>query len=130
MEEHKNTNLVVQENSGEDKGIHENMDTFEVAKNVFKGAFILGKRAAKGAVEMAERMKERAQELKNNRWKEYKMALVKVDIKCKCGKILQTRNVYPESKSKTTGSIICSNCKRNMRYEIIGDRVSVYEKGK
>lgn len=58
------------------------------------------------------------------------MALVKVDIKCKCGKILQTRNVYPESKSKTTGSIICSNCKRNMRYEIIGDRVSVYEKGK
>lgn len=58
------------------------------------------------------------------------MASVKVDIKCKCGKVLQTRNVNPEGNSKTTGSIICSNCKRNMRYEVIGDRVSVYEKGK
>lgn len=58
------------------------------------------------------------------------MILVKVDIKCKCGKILQTRNVNPEGKSKTTGSTTCSNCKRHIQYEVVGSKVSVYEKGK
>lgn len=67
MKEHSSTNLVIQENSGDDKGIHDNMNTFEIAKNIFKGTFILGKRAAKAAAEMAERMKERAEELKNSR---------------------------------------------------------------
>ena len=58
------------------------------------------------------------------------MALVKVDIKCKCGKVLQTRNVNPSDKSKVTGQTTCSNCKRSMRYEVVGTKVSVYESGR
>ena len=65
MNEQKN--LVVLENENNEKGIHDNMDTLEVAKNMFKGTWILGKRAAVVAKEMAEKIKERAEELKNNK---------------------------------------------------------------
>ena len=58
------------------------------------------------------------------------MAMVQIEIKCKCGKVLQTKNVNPDNKGKTTYSQTCSNCKRKMMFDVIGKKAFVYEQGK
>lgn len=47
---------------------------------------------------------------------------VKVDIVCPCGKFLDYRMNDPESKSKMSGRKICPSCKKNVSYDIIGDK--------
>lgn len=58
------------------------------------------------------------------------MAYKEVAIKCKCGKVLLTRRVSDDSKAKTSGGVTCTNCRRRIKYDIIGGKVSVYEVGK
>ena len=56
------------------------------------------------------------------------MALRKIEIKCKCNHTLSKTNINPDNKGKVTGTITCKKCKKDMRYEIVGDKVTVYEK--
>ena len=56
------------------------------------------------------------------------MALLKIEIKCKSNHTLLKTNINPDSKSKVTGTATCKKCKKDIRYEIVGDKVSVYEK--
>lgn len=57
------------------------------------------------------------------------MAQVTINVACcECGKILLTRQVNPNSTSTVSGSIRCSNCKRNIGYQIRGTNVNTYEK--
>lgn len=59
-----------------------------------------------------------------------KMASVSVDIKCKCGKLLATRQVNSSPTAKSSGSMTCTNCKRHIKWDIVGGKASVYETGK
>ena len=59
------------------------------------------------------------------------MANVPVVIKCKCGKVLKTHYVPSDNKTTITQRWNrCSNCKREIGYDIVGLKVSVYERGK
>ncbi|MGX3011591.1 hypothetical protein ACWIUD_08565 [Helicobacter sp. 23-1044] len=58
------------------------------------------------------------------------MANVQVLIKCKCGKLLSTRQVSDSPNTKSSGSANCPNCKRRIKWDIVGGKASVYEVGK
>lgn len=63
----KNNNLESTREISNERGIHNDMDTLEITKSMCKGTWILGKRAATMAKEMVAKMKEQAEELKNNK---------------------------------------------------------------
>lgn len=58
------------------------------------------------------------------------MASVTVNIVCKCGKLLSTRTVGASPTARSSGNTTCTNCKRRIKYDIVGGKVSVYEAGK
>ena len=74
----QSTDLTAQERgepaeNSDESGIHEKMNTLEIAKNMFKGTWILGKRAVGVAKEAAERLKDKVENVQN--LKEYYQAL-------------------------------------------------------
>ena len=58
------------------------------------------------------------------------MASVTVNVVCKCGKLLSTKTVSSSPTARTSGGTTCPNCKRRMKYDIVGGKVTVYETGK
>lgn len=58
------------------------------------------------------------------------MAFVQAVVKCKCGKVLLTKQVSNLPNARSSGSAFCTNCKRRIKYDIVSGKVSVYEVGK
>lgn len=58
------------------------------------------------------------------------MAFVQVIIKCKCGKVLATKQVNNAPSARSSGNTTCPNCKKRIRWDIVAGKVSVYEEGR
>lgn len=47
----------------------------------------------------------------------------KIEIKCPCGKVRETRTIHRETE-KHRGTMVCAKCKRHFAYEITGTHVN------